>query len=135
MPAVMNRSQRRVAQKHMRKESATYPAHLVKIPTSEWPISSTAGPQQVWRSRDYLVQVFSAPEGCMCRLSVNRTQLSGNNWSEDIPWTELQRLKREVGFGLFDAVEVYPSDKDVVNVAAMRHIWIMVDPLTFAWRA
>lgn len=135
MPAVMNRSQRRVAQKHMRKESATYPAHLVEIPRSEWPQGSSATHLQVWRSRDYLVQVYSAPEGCVCRLSINRTTLTGNGWSEDISWTELQRLKGECGFGQHDAVEVYPSDKDVVNVANMRYLWIMADPLTFAWRS
>lgn len=134
MPAVMNRSQRRAAQKHMRKESATYPAHLVEVPRSEWPQGSSANHLQVWRSREYLVQVFKASEGCVCRLSINRTALTGNGWSEDIPWTELQRLKGECGFGQHDAVEVYPSDKDVVNVAAMRHLWIMADPLTFAWR-
>lgn len=136
MPAVMNRSQRRAAQKHMRKESATYPAHLAKIPTSEWPISSTAGPQEVWRSRDYLVQVYSAPEGCVCRLSINRTALTGNGWSEDIPWTELQRLKGECGFGDAWAVEIYPPDRKVVNVAAMRHIFVVpVEFVPFAWGA
>lgn len=135
MPAVMNRAQRRVAQKHMRKESATYPVQLVEVPRSEWPQGSSANHLQIWRSRDYLVQVFKAPEGCVFRLSINRTALTGNGWSEDIPWTELQRLKGECGFGQHDAVEVYPSDKDVVNVAAMRHLWIMADQLTFAWRS
>jgi hypothetical protein len=134
MSTVMNRTDRRAAQKHMRKESATYPAHLVEIPRSEWLSAGPSGIVKVFRSRDYLVQVFSASGGAAFRLSVNRTQLSGSGWGQDIPWVDLQRLKAEAGFGGWDAVEVYPRDTDVVNVANMRHIWIMVDPLSFAWR-
>jgi hypothetical protein len=33
-----------------------------------------------------------------------------------------------------DAVEVYPPAGDVVNVANMRHLWVLRDRLPFAWR-
>lgn len=70
------------------------------------------------------------------RMSVNRTALTKDgNWDADIGWEELQRLKAEAGYGNMDAVEIYPSDKDVVNVANMRHLWILSEPLAFAWRA
>lgn len=130
----MNRTDRRAAQKHMRKESASFPASLVEVPRSEWPSAGPSGIVKVFRSRDYLVQVFHATGGAAYRMSVNRTQLVGNGWGQDIPWTDLQRLKHEAGFGACDAVEVYPRDCDVVNVANMRHLWIMADVLDFAWR-
>jgi hypothetical protein len=53
---------------------------------------------------------------------------------DNIPWDDLQRLKTECGYGMFDAVEIYPNKRYEVNVANMRHLWIMADPLSFAWR-
>jgi hypothetical protein len=38
-----------------------------------------------------------------------------------------------VGFGAADALEVYPRDGDVVNVANIRHLWVLRDPLPWAW--
>jgi hypothetical protein len=46
----------------------------------------------------------------------------------------LQRLKAECGYADRDAVEVYPRERDVVNVANLRHLWVMREPLAFAWR-
>ena len=31
------------------------------------------------------------------------------------------------------AVEVFPADDQVVNVANMRHLWVLPEPLPFAW--
>jgi len=33
-----------------------------------------------------------------------------------------------------DAIEIFPADMDVVNVANMRHLWVMAEPVEFAWR-
>jgi hypothetical protein len=68
------------------------------------------------------------------RLSVCRTSLAGDRWQDGITWDELQRLKRECGYGDADAIEVFPADTDVVNVANMRHLWVMADPIACAWR-
>ena len=34
----------------------------------------------------------------------------------------------------FDALELYPVNSDVVNVANLRHLWVMRDLVSFAWR-
>lgn len=83
-----------------------------------------------------MVQLYASKHpGVFARMSVNRVEIDGKGgWRQDIPWEDLQRMKRELGFGGFDALEVYPTDKDVVNVANMRHIWIMDSPVEFAWR-
>jgi hypothetical protein len=57
-------------------------------------------------------------------------------WVENISWDELQRVKNEVGYSMFWAVEVFPPEKEVVNVANMRHLFINFDGSIpeFAWR-
>lgn len=131
----LNRAERREAARYMAKESAKYPAHLVQVPPDQWPERVPPGLAEVWRSRDYLVQVFAAQLPCAARLSVNRIAIAGDRWQDGIAWEDLQRLKGECGFPHHDAVEVFPAQGDVVNVANMRHLWVMADPLAFAWRA
>jgi len=131
----MSRAERRAAQRHIAKESAKLPAHLMLVARDQWPNAGPPGLVEVWRSREYLVQVFEAPAPCLVRLSINKTAMSGNRWAEGLGWEDLQRLKAECGFGGRDAVEVFPHDLDVVNVANMRHLWVMREPLSFAWRS
>jgi hypothetical protein len=44
-------------------------------------------------------------------------------------------LKRECGRGDLDALEVYPVDPDIVNVANMRHLFFPPTPLSFKWKS
>ncbi len=127
-----NREQRRA----LKAECQRYPASLQAIPQSEWPdrCHSDGAPARVWRSREFFVMQFTAPSPAACRLSVLRTQVAGDRWKDGISWDDLQRIKRECGFGDFDAVEVYPQDRDIVNVANIRHLWVMEAPLAFKWR-
>lgn len=133
---------RRLASKYLEKENAKRPEHLVKLERAEWPVPKTEAdekkmPLEIWRSRCFLVQVFATPTNGIERLSVNRTTLAPNGrWSDNISWDELQQIKKEVGRGEFDAVELYPPDDDVVNVANMRHLWVLSggERLNFMWR-
>ena len=130
MSITTTREQRR----EMARESAKWPAALKEIPRSEWP--NLDGPQlRVLRSREYLVQEFDGDGPVLVRLSINITSMDGARWADGISWEDLQRLKAEAGYALHDAVEVFPSVMDVVNVANMRHLWVMRDKLPFAWRA
>lgn len=128
----LSRAQRREAQRELKKSNQKYPNHLVLFDFSR--ADAPTNLINVMRSRDYLVQIFTAPLPCVCRLSINRTSINGADWSADIPWEDLQRLKNEAGYATRDAVEVFPSNQDVVNVANMRHLWIMDEQLGFAWR-
>lgn len=136
----MNRQERRAMQRELRKESAAFPPQLVRVPESEWPARDARfaeWPVAVWRSRDYLVQVFPAPphgEVETLRLSVNRTAMRADgHWQQDIPWEDLQRLKREAGYGAWYGVEVYPCDRDIVAICNMRHLWLFSEPLNIGW--
>lgn len=132
------RAQRRAADAYMRAENAKWPEVLAHWPRSEWPehIKGAPGVIAVYRSRGFLVQIFDAPEPAISRMSVLRTSIKTNgDWQENITWEELQRLKREAGYGDWDAVEIYPPDADVVNVANLRHLWLLpAGQLPFAWR-
>jgi hypothetical protein len=111
--------------------SAVQPLALAKVPIEQWPLPYPKGLKEVWRSRFFLVQVFL--DNGVERLSICKATLKDNgNWEDNITWDELQRLKQECGRGDYEAVEVYPADKDIVNVANMRHLWIV--PTPFSWK-
>lgn len=134
----MSRADRRAADAYLRAENLKWPEALKLWPAEEWPahMRGAKGVLRVYRSRGFLVQVFAEPDPVVVRLSILRTAIKTNgDWKEDITWEELQRLKNEAGYGSFDAVEVYPPDTDVVNVANLRHLWILpAGYLPFAWR-
>lgn len=91
-------------------------------------------PFEVWRSRDFLVQLFS--EDGFVRITVNRThQPNGKDWADGISWDDLQAIKAEIGRGEAWAVELFPAEGDVVNEANMRHLWLLSGPPPFGWHS
>lgn len=132
---IATREQRR----QLQRTNAKLPLVLQPVALDGWSSTMLAEPRlvEVWRSRDFLVQVFVEEGGLVTRLSVNRTVLnpSTGRWLEGITWDDLQRLKRECGRGALFAVEVYPADRDIINVASIRHLWVLPQPLHFAWKA
>jgi hypothetical protein len=130
----MNRQQIKEAQKHLKKENAKYPDTLKPVPVEQWPVTppNFTKPIEVWRSKNFMVQVFS--EGLNTRLSINRPMIDNKGcWLDNIKWEDMQEIKHQVGYGDFLAVEIFPRDKDVVNVANMRHLWI-IDNLDIGWK-
>jgi hypothetical protein len=130
---VTSRAQRR----ELERTNAKMPLHLQEVPRDEWPPTmgiARAAPCATRRSRHFLVQQFTAPGPTLCRLSILRTTLAGDRWQDGITWDEMQRLKNEAGFGDCWAVEVFPADDEVVNVANIRHLWLLPEAPAFAWR-
>lgn len=127
--AFLNRNDRR----RLQAENLKQPSVLRQIPEAEWPAHYDFTLREVWRSKHYLVQVIDEPNGFI-RLSVCRTNHNGTGWCDAITWDELQRVKREVGLGERDALELFPADRDLVNVANFRHLWVTPQPVSFAWR-
>lgn len=123
----------REQRRQLERENRKFPPTLQEVPRHEWP-NPNAPQVRVLRSRDFLVQVFSEPLPALVRLSVCRTRHNGARWDDGITWDDLQRVKREAGYSDKDAVEVFPADCDVVNVANMRHLFVLAEPLSFAWR-
>jgi hypothetical protein len=125
--------------REMRRENLLQTRELSEIPFDRWPSIVVDGALRigVFRNRTHLVQLFKEPGG-MLRLSVNRTEWDERvkRFRDDISWDDLQRLKAEAGFGDRVAVEIYPPDALIVNVANMRHLWILPagsERLPFVW--
>ena len=122
----------------LRLDNLSYPERLVQIPRSQWPPTEIAPPatlKEMWRSKKFLVQVHREPKKII-RLSIMRTDwdFDQKRAPDGITWEELQELKSQAGYYDRDAVEVYPNGRDVVNVANMRHLWILPQELDFKWR-
>lgn len=137
---MLNRAQRRAAKAYARAEVAKRPAMLSELSKAEWPQSyqhAEHPPTHVWISQKYLVQMFDEEpfQGIDTRrLSINRVMLkSDGHWEENLTWEELQQVKREIGFGDWYGIEIYPRDGDIVNVANLRHLWILAAPLSIGW--
>lgn len=127
----MKKNITRLLRQRLKTENKQWPKNFVEIPEKDWPFK-TPNLINVYRSRDYLVQKYK--EGEIIRLSMNRTSMkTDGNWNENLQWEEIQNIKRELGFGDFYAIEIYPRDHDIVNVANMRHLWIMPKPLPIGW--
>ena len=128
---ITTRAQRR----QLERDNAKQPDRLQLIPRDQWPANAPPSIIRVFRSRDFLVQEYEPLSAyVIARLSVCRTSISGSRWKDGITWDELQRIKNECGYGNTDAIEIYPSDDDVVNVANMRHLWVLNSRIPFAWR-
>lgn len=102
------------------------------IPKWKWPENNDRKRIEVWLSEKYLVQVFD--DGHSTRMTVNRVTVTSGKWDENITWDELQEIKGQIGRGNKYAIEVYPRDCDVVNVANMRHLWILKKMLPIGWK-
>lgn len=127
---MINRELRRF----MKRENRQRPVLLTPVPRDQWPNDNNKKRIDVWISREALVQVFNEANGVQ-RLSINSTSVQPNGqWKEGFTWDELQDIKRQVGRGDRWAVEIYPSDQEIVNVANMRHLWLLPEPPSFGWR-
>lgn len=124
--------------RHYQKHGLQYPQEMTLVePDSYTDIWRDKLLVMVFVSRKFLVQVYAEPQEdvfeTVYRLSVNRVKRNQHGWAQDITWKELQQVKRELGYGDWYAIEIYPRDKDVVNVANMRHLWLFEKPLPYGW--
>ena len=132
----MNRKERQALQREQRSFVNKLPTALTPVPPEEFPAHPLA-PAKVWRSRQYLVQMWneSNPDyPSLIRLSVCRVRVNTDGrWADGLTWDELQSIKGEIGYGDWYGVEVYPQDNCVINVANFRHLWLLPVPLSIGW--
>lgn len=132
---MMNRKARRTQQALQHAHVSSLPEALTPVPREEWPLLFPM-PTGIWRSRRYMAQLYdeSGAFKVLKRLSICRVRLSKNGrWEDGLTWDELQAIKRELGFGDWYGIEVYPRDQDVINVANFRHLWLLPEPLPVGW--
>lgn len=126
--------------RELKRNNLRYPAHLVAVPRDQWPDMSRS-PYHTgsivlacFRSRSFLLCVWLEPNGFE-RLSINRAEWDERQrrFRDDISWDDIQRLKAQAGYADRWAVEIFPSDDQVVNVANMRHVWLLDEAPRYAW--
>lgn len=122
--ANFNRRQKRALQRQFERDSKSWPEELKLVDSGDLPEGEHAGLVELWRSSAYLVQVHEHNEAV---LRVSIATVDKQKIPDRLPWPVLQRLKREIGRGDWEAVEIYPADADQVNVDDMRHLWVFKD--------
>ena len=129
--------------KAINRQIARDVAHLghamQEIPRSAWPPTSPDFderfmPMAVWRSRDFFVQVVMESNSAI-RICVNHNFLNEKGEARDgISWDDLFRIKNEIGYAGCDCIEIYPAVEDLVNVANMRHLFVLPEKHPWNWR-
>lgn len=126
--------------RELRRENMRWPNELAPVPRDQWPDMATSPfstgsvPLTVWRSRKFVVVLWRELNGWE-RLSVMTTEWDerAKRFRDGVGWDDLQRLKAEAGLADRWAVELYPAEQETVNVASMRHIWLLPEAPPFAW--
>lgn len=130
----MNSIELRDRRRYLHSHNKQWPAEMIPVPNDQWPKIDPKNRIGLFRSRTAVAQVFQ--EYGVIRLSINRSALdSHGGWQEGFTWDELMTIKHQCGYGEQFAVEAYPEDSGVVNVANMRHLWILPERPAWAWVA
>ena len=104
---------------------------IKEIPKSQWPARHPDHIVKMFVTDKFGIQVYN--DAGQIRLTIHSLKRDGKGWKDGITWDELQHCKRLVGYADKWAVEIYPPDQSIVNVANMRHLWL-VDQPEFAWK-
>lgn len=126
----MNRSERRAINQRNRNFSRKFQ----EIPKEQWPEDGEQNQRfKVLRNNEFFVQLFHEPNDVI-RMSVNRVEVDTNgDWKQDISWDDLHSIKAMLGYSDKYAIELYPDLYNLVNVANLRHLWILDEPLPIGW--
>jgi hypothetical protein len=94
----------------------------------------------VWQDLDFLAQVYEVPGHpdvqriTVCRVPGAKPRTDGGaDYLDGLTWDDLQYVKRAIGRGHQWAIELFPDDRETINVANMRHLWLIPGPPAFAW--
>jgi hypothetical protein len=79
-------------------------------------------PEQFWYNNVYSVQLYrhTTDWGEVMQLLVRE-----HNQSADIPWRDLQRIKNELVGHDWIAIEVFPTQEDLIDQANCFHLWVL----------
>ena len=130
----LNREQRRALEKVKRQLIASYPDTLEIVRENDPNIPYSSHPQDIehiYRSKKYTVILWK--QGIDPTLLMGqKISISRNEWDSksrryvgDIVFDEIMEIKREMGLGEEKCIEFYPKDSELVDLANMRHIWVI----------
>lgn len=124
-----NRANRRAAVSQMRKRGSWDWQERDPIAYGLDQFQSLRRLRQAFVNDFYIVQIydFVSELGPMVHLAVR-----GVNQGEP-PWRDMQRIKNELVSPVREAVQVYPKQADVTDVAPMYHLFVLPEtwPIPF----
>lgn len=129
--AGMDRNAKRTYMREYRRQCAKWPEYMKAQVLPEDMQGAVLG---AWRSNRHLAVAWPSDHPTvLCRLTVNRADIDEQtgSWLQGISWDDLYRIKNECGYKEYDAVEIFPAEDKLVNVANMRHLWVMKDRIAF----
>lgn len=90
-------------------------------------------PIELWLCGTLCIQVYDWKHGAK-RLTMHRPYRNAKgDWEDRITWDELQAAKADIGLGDRWAVEAFPPDAELVNVANMRHLFVLEEAPEWGW--
>lgn len=131
----LNSKQRRIIAKYLQAENKKYHETFVEIAENDFPVNNYdfTVPVRVYRNNKFLVQIYLETGGVL-RLSINKTSITKTgDWMDGITWDELQEIKNKLGYKDKEAIEFFPANDDLVNVANIRHLFILPEKLPFGF--
>ena len=131
----------RISVRHIQKHHLPYPQKLTPIVREEFPQAGKFGILaqiliDCWVNRYFMVQHLAHSNSeypDMVHLAINRIKRNQHGWLENISWDDLNSIKQELGYGDWWGIEIYPEDAKLVNVANLRHLWILPKRLNIGW--
>lgn len=111
---------------------------LKQLPREHWQ-ETPPDLLDVWVNERYVVFIRTPPSqeaidaGVMAWLTVRSVAKVNGMWYDRIPWDELQDLKNQAGFDRYDAIEIFPAERDRLQ-CEMRQLYVLGFKLPFAWR-
>lgn len=118
--------------KYLERQNKKYTSEFIEISKDTWPPHPGEPPIKVFRNNKFLIQVYTEKNNII-RLSICRTTVNKERFNDGISWDELQSIKNNVGYADLQAIEIFPKERDLVNVANMRHLWVLPYTLEFGW--
>lgn len=126
------------ARRWMQADARRFGAEFVELP-----LEGTRRPPgllRALRNRLFMVQEYNPEphqqDAVLVRLSIHYAVLNDSGgWLDGITWDQLQAIKNAVGYAGHDALEVFPRADKLVCVANIRHLFVMREPVPWAWGA
>lgn len=108
-----------------------------EVPKEKWPTNTdNTTVLKVFFNKNFLVQIIDDRNGYN-RITVSKTKskmIRGIRvWMDGITWDELQSIKNAVGYENSWCVECFPPENKIINVANMRHLWILPEVPKYCW--
>lgn len=127
----MNREQRRLSEKVGRNQMKLPPNNFVEIPFSELLLrcaNKVRMPDRAWKNNHYVVQLYRCERHVFGKLC-DKIMIRRNDSEPIREWHVLQEIKNKICGENATAIQVFPPQNELVDVANMYWLFLETGPL------